>query len=107
MKDGTMYRTWNVNAKLFLIGGLPSHAELCTTLIDINGKDVFEGDKLLIRARDEHDNLTEYFTGIVKFINGTFQCVNDRNEIFTLSTLFDSNDATAEVIGNIHEDKKN
>lgn len=97
-----LFRCWVPQAKSFIVSGIPGGSELHTTLFDINGEGIYEGDKVLIKTREAGSNKPhkEYFTGVVKFVKGTFQVIGDKH-FFTLSAL--SEDATAEVIGNIHQ----
>ena len=100
-----IFRVWDETLKTFTFLPVTKGAEQFTTYVDSDGKNVYEGDLLLIKFT--HEAASEPpFKGVVTFVHGTFQIVNDTvGEVYTLSSLFFDECVHTKVVGNIHDTK--
>ena len=73
-----------------------------TGLRDKNGKEIYEGDIVLIKL----DETSTWYKTVVKFKEGAFiaSLIDGEDYIYIFNRGFDSNDF--EIIGNIYKNKK-
>jgi len=116
------FRSWNVKRKRFyyFLNGHYFKDEKCTDdwnmiqvwfdwktveqsskYFDLNGKEIFEGDKLKFTVwfYDGHD---ETYQGLVKLEDGCVWVEIDENNRYFLAEVV-ANDDNCKIIGNIHE----
>jgi len=95
------FRVWSNKQNRYYGFDIPLHSfgtwdetdrfEEFTGLIDMNGREVYEGDKVRIYLDTEYRGKSQVYDGVVRFHHGTYHVYVDGKITATLSIFWDKN----------------